>query len=81
MTVHVHSCMCVLEMGGWVGCQHDSQGKGKNLVVYVTPPASCGIVLIQRFLSCPPLGAYKQLTTTHTVAGACNEIDMPKRSS
>lgn len=69
---------CVLEGWGWVGCQQDSQGKGKNLVVYVTPPASCGIVLIQRSLPCPPLGAHKQLTTTHTAAGACSEIDMLK---
>lgn len=51
-------------------------GKVKILVVYVTPPASCGIVLIQRSLPCPPLGVRKQLTTTHTAAGACNEIDM-----
>lgn len=49
-------CKCVTEGQGWVGCQRDSQGKGKNLVVYVTPPASCGIVLIQRFLPLPSLG-------------------------
>lgn len=48
--------VCALEQGRWVGCQQRSLGKGKNLVVYVTPPASCGIVLIQRSLPGPPLG-------------------------
>lgn len=51
-----NTSMCVLEDGRWVDCQWHSVGQGKNLVVYVTPPASCGIVLIQRSLPSPPLG-------------------------
>lgn len=48
--------VCALEQGRWVGCQRYSLGKGKDLVVYVTPPASYGIVLIQRSLPGPPFG-------------------------
>lgn len=45
-----------------------------NPVVCVTPPASCGIVLLQRSLPCPTLEAHKQLKTTHTAAGVCDEM-------
>lgn len=45
-----------------------------NPVVCVTPPASCGIVLLQRSLPCPTLEAHKRLKT----AGVCNETDMLK---
>lgn len=58
---YVHMCNVCVYFGG-VSCQQGSQGKAKNLVVYVTPPASCGSVLIQRSPPCPPSGALKQLT-------------------
>ncbi|TNN85012.1 hypothetical protein EYF80_004666 [Liparis tanakae] len=51
------SCEPLIARGeGGLGCQRGSQGKRKNLVLYVTPPASCGIVLIPRSLHRPPMG-------------------------
>lgn len=70
-------CVCVL-WGGGVSCQQGSQGKAKNLVVYVTPPASCGSVLIQRSPPCPPSGALKQLTQQleHALKQICLNVSL-----
>lgn len=67
-------CAYVPQGWGWDSCQQDSQGKVMNPVVCVTPPARCGIVLLQRSLPCPTLEAHKQLKTTHTAQCAMKLI-------